>query len=149
MSYKRTSQEAQAIAENVITLNVKELVYLMPPFEHQHFMKRAAAGHDVYAYRIETAPSGATITFNIWDTDTRIPFSDQPMTWTITDTQSLGEHNYLVCLHNERENTDLEIIHYVVSGHGTPDSDQVRRRILAYVQHCNVFGGWPQSGLVS
>ena len=148
MSYELTPRErTNAIDENVQTiLDVPRDV--LPKKFQADFLERAYNGCEVYAYEILPPGDSTRVAFNIWDTDSRIPFSNAPLTWTITDTQSLGEHNYLVCLHNERENTDLEIIHYVIPFR-KPDSDQVRRRILAYIQHCNVFGGWPQSGLVS
>lgn len=146
MSYNRTPQEAQAIHENVVTLNVKELVYLMPPFEHQHFMKRAAAGHDVYAYRIETFER---IAFNIWDTDTRIPFSDQPITWQIETFERIGHNRYEVVVQNVHTQQLTSVKRFIRgedTGLSTVDlADMVERHILAFVQHLNVFGGEPIS----
>jgi len=147
MSYELTPRErTNAIDENVQTiLDVPRDV--LPKKFQADFLERAYAGNEVYAYEILPPGDSTRVAFNIWDTDSRIPFSNALMTWTITDTQSLGDHNYLVCLHNEIEGTNLEIMHHVIQG--KPDSDYAHRRILAYIQHCNVFGVWPQSGLAS
>jgi len=152
MSYKRTSQEAQAIAENVITLNTKELVYLMPTFDHQHFMKRAAAGHDVYAYKIELAPSGATVAFNVWDTDIRIPYSNMPVRWAVDAIIPQSQHRYVITFRLVATGALVHIEKYFHPKQGEDAltiSERVNRHILAHQQHLNVFGGWPQSGLVS
>ena len=147
MSYELTPQErVQAIDENVQTiLDVPRDV--LPKKFQADFLERAYNGNEVYAYEILPPQSSTRVAFNIWDTDSRIPYSNEPITWTIASITPLGEHNYLVHLHNEQENTNLEIMHHVIQG--KPDSDYAHRRILAYIQHCNVFGGWPQSGLVS
>ena len=144
MSYKRIPQEnMQSINENIASIkNIDTSV--IHADDQEYFIQRASEGEDVYAYEILPPGESTRVAFNIWDTDVRIPYSDQPITWSLAfycrETPNIYKLS-LRNLHTPDQPSVLVLRHYPVSIRAA------MRHIRAYIQHLNVFGGEPTSNI--
>jgi len=145
-----TKYELTEAKQNSQTFDKRDLAYIMPEPEYMYFRYRAECGMDVYAYKIETAPTGATIAFNIWDTDVRIPYSNTPARWIVDATAKLNERHYIITLRMIHTGTRVDVVRrYLPRKYETENqlNDRVKRHVLSYCQHLNVFGGVPSNDI--
>ena len=144
MNDKRIPQSnMQCINENIASIQSVDTLAIHAD-DQEYFIQRASEGEDVYAYCILPPREGATMAWNIWDTDVRIPYSDQPITWSLAfycrETPNIYKLS-LRNLHTPDQPSVLVLRHYPVSIRAA------MRHIRAYIQHLNVFGGEPTSNI--
>ena len=142
-----TKYELTEAKQNSQTFDKRDLAYIMPEPEYMYFRYRAECGMDVYAYKIETAPTGATIAFNIWDTDVRIPYSNVLARWIVETFVPQPEHRYIITLLLQYTDTRVHVTRRFIPKHDENTiqyDERVNRHIISYCQHLNVFGGDPR-----